>query len=224
MSYLYGIVLLITIIWLIKKRESYNPYDESYWGSGYYQSSFTAKKRCTDEICQVLEQLSGHKQIVRDFMFEREIWEGRKKRKKLKRVPEQGEVLLIHEAGVFVITSYDLSGYISGNIQGRYWVQSLGDSAIGTCINYILNPFMENKKIADHIRWICRDIQKLQFYSFAVFGRNCELQTEGCMEENKWSVNMQNFPLMIADVVRMKRRYLKPEEVDLIYERLFDQK
>ena len=84
MSFLYGVVLLVTIVWLLKKKEVYNPYDESLSGSGYFQSAYIQKEACTDEIYQVLCQLSGYKKIIKNFVFEREVLQGRKKKRKKK--------------------------------------------------------------------------------------------------------------------------------------------
>lgn len=222
MNIIYGLFMISVIVYLIKRKEVYNPYEEELSGSGYYESSFVRKETCTEEICTCLDEIAGYKRLLRDFSFEREILVGRKRRKKTRIVREKGEILMIHEAGIFVITSANLPGNIRGNVAGRYWIQSFQDGFACACRNFIANPFMENKKIADIVRWQCRDIPKLPFYSLAVFGRKGYLETEGCMEENKWSVSMQAFPMVIADIMRHRRKFLKPEEVELVYERLMN--
>ncbi len=222
MDFLYLMLMGIATVWLIRKKDIYNPYEEALGNSGYHEASLLPKATCTEEICRLLEEISGKRRLIRDFVYQREILVGRKRRKKARIVTERGEILLIHEAGIFFITSADLEGNIRGNARGRYWIQSFRDGYVMPCRNYISNPFLENKKLADVIRWQCRDRSKLPFYYFAVFGRSGLLETEGEMEENKWALSIRNFPTVIAEVMRRKRKYLNAEEVEEVYRRIME--
>ena len=220
MNLFYAIPILLLIILQLKRRDYYNPYDEELSNSSYYDASFVRKEKFTDEICAMLNEMSGYKRLIKNFYFEREIREGSKRRRKTRFVKELAEILLIHESGIFVINSQNLEGSIRGNEAGRYWIQSFRDGWFLGCRNYIVNPFMENKPVMDAMRWHCRDMPKLPFYSLAVFGKKGILETEGYMDENKWAVSIQSFPVVISDIMRQKRKFLRPEEVELVYDRL----
>ena len=60
----------------------------------------------------------------------------------------------------------------------------------------------------------------LPCYSLAVFGPKGILLTSGSLGENRWAVTLTDFPGLMADIMRHNRLYLKPEQVELIYERL----
>lgn len=203
-------LVTLVLIWFYRKKAVYNPYEEALSHSSYYEVSYCRGETCTGEVCRILGEIAGHRRLVRDFRLPEERT-GRK---------EEGPVLLIHESGIYVISSRNLEGSIRGNLSGRYWIQSFRDGWLFSCRNYIYNPFLENKRSLDAIRWRCRDMPKLPYYSIAVFGSKGFLETEGYMGENRWSLPLSGLAGTAAEIMRRNRRFLKPAEVELIYERL----
>lgn len=204
---LTAVILLFLFIWLYRKRSSYNPYDERYSHSSYYDCTYSGPEKCTERILSVIRQTAG---CCRLLPAARMAGEGGR---------TGADLLVIHESGIYAVTSADLSGAISGNPSGRYWIQSFRDR-FPFCRNYIYSPFLTNKRSLDRLQWECRDMPALPCYSFAVFGPKGILLTAGNLGENRWAVTLADFPALMADIMRHNRRYLRPEQVELIYERL----
>ena len=204
---LTAVAFLFLFISLYRKRSTYNPYDAKYSHSSYYDCIFTSPEKCTERICSSIRQMAGCRRLLPAACLSGQ--EGR----------EGADLLLIHESGIYAVSSADLTGAISGNPFGRYWIQSFRDRFPG-CRNFFYSPFLINKRSLDLVQWECRDMPALPCYSLAVFGPKGILLTSGNLGENRWAVTLTDFPGLMADIMRHNRRYLKPEQVELIYERL----
>lgn len=126
------LVLILLFIYMYKKRSSYNPYDVKYSHSSYYDCSFTKRETCTEEILDILRPVAGYKRILTDLCLTDEL--GR---------TGGADVVMIHESGIYVIYSGNFPGVISGNPEGRYWIQSFREGWFLSCRNYLYNPFLE---------------------------------------------------------------------------------
>ena len=204
---LTAVILLFLFLWLYLKRSAYNPYDGKYSHSSYYDCTFTGPEKCTERILSVIRQAAGTSRLVPASRLTGDRGE------------RGADLLLIHESGIYALTSADLSGAISGNPAGRYWIQSFR-SRFPACRNFFYSPFLINKRSLDLVQWECRDMPSLPCYSLAVFGPKGILLTSGGLGENRWAVTLTDFPGLMADIMRHNRRYLRPEQVELIYERL----
>lgn len=206
---LSAIILLFLFILLYRKRSTYNPYDERYSHSSYYDCTFSGPEKCTERILSAIRQISGYCRLLPAARLS-----GQKDQ-------AGADLLLIHESGIYAVSSADLTGSVSGNPSGRYWIQSFHDR-FPVCRNFIYSPFLVNKRSLDFVQWECRDMPALPCYSLAVFGPKGILLTAGNLGENRWAVTLSDFPGLMADIMRHNRRYLKPEQVELIYKRLVE--
>ena len=203
------LLLLLIFIYMYKKRASYNPYDVKFSHSSYYECSFLQREPCTEEILGILRPVAGYKRILTDLSL----------------AEEQGstgsaDVVMIHESGIYVIYSGNFPGVISGNPEGRYWIQSFREGRFLSCRNYLYNPFLENKRILDRMQWELKDMPWLPYYSIAVFGNKGRLATAGYMGENRFALPVYGLPAAVADIFRRNRRFLKEQDIDRICARL----
>lgn len=203
------LVLILLFIYMYKKRASYNPYDVNYSHSSYYECSFISRETCTEEIMNILGPVAGYKRILTGMCLTDE--KGR---------TCSADTVMIHESGIYVIYSGNLPGVVSGNPEGRYWIQSFREGRLLSCRNYLYNPFLENKRILDRMQWEFRDMPWLPYYSIAVFGRKGRLTTAGYMGENRFAVPIHGLSAAVADIFRHNRRFLKPQEIDRLCGRL----
>ena len=203
------ILICLLVLWHYRKRMVYNPYDEKFSHSSYHEAAFGRKERCTEEVCRILQETAGEKRLLRNCLLS---GNGEEK--------TEAEVLLIHESGIYVISSGNLEGAIRGNITGRYWIQSFRDGWLFPCRNFFYNPFLQNKRSLDVIQWSCRDMPGLPCYSLAVFGNRGYLETAGYMGDNRWAVPLQVLSVTVAQIMRHNRRFLRPAQISLISERL----
>lgn len=204
----YVLILVLVILWYYKRRRYYNPYDEKYSHSSYYDCAFVSPESCAGEIYHIFRQVAGYKRILPAFRIVRREEGGK------------SVVLFIHESGIFVVDARNLDGIIEGNPSGRYWKQIYREGWLFPCKNYISNPFLSNKRFLDRLQWEFRDMPKLPFYSIAVYGSDGQLRTAGYMGDNRWALPLQGFAAAVGQIVRQNRRFLKPEEVELIYKRI----
>lgn len=154
---LTAVILLFLFIWLYRKKSTYNPYDVKYSHSSYYDCTFTGPEKCTKRIRSAILQMAGYCRLLPASRLSGQ--EGQ----------AGADLLLIHESGIYAVTSADLAGSISGNPSGRYWIQSFR-SRFPACRNFIYSPFLINKRSLDLVQWECRDMPALPCYSLAVFG------------------------------------------------------
>ena len=115
---LTAVILLFLFIWLYRKKSTYNPYDVKYSHSSYYDCTFTGPEKCTERIRSAILQMAGYCRLLPASRLSGQ--EGQ----------AGADLLLIHESGIYAVTSADLAGSISGNPSGRYWIQS---EIIGPC-------------------------------------------------------------------------------------------
>ena len=200
-------VLLLIFLWFYRKKSSYNPYDVRYSHSSYYDCTFSGPEKCTDRISGVIRLTAGCGRLIPAELLS--VQQGQK----------GADLLFVHESGIYAFTSADLAGAISGKPSGRYWIQSFRDR-FPACRNYLYSPFLVNKRSLDLVQWECRDMPAIPCYSIAVFGPKGILLTSGSLGENRWAVTLAELPLLMADITRRSRRFLKPEQVELIRERL----
>ncbi|WP_455618780.1 nuclease-related domain-containing protein [Eisenbergiella sp.] len=203
------LVLILLFIYMYKKRASYNPYDVKYSHSSYYECSFTKRETCTEEILDILRPVAGHKRILTNLCLTDES--GR---------TGGADVVMIHESGIYVIYSGNFPGVISGNPEGRYWIQSFREGRLLSCRNYLYNPFLENKRILDRMQWELKDMPWLPYYSIAVFGRAGMLATAGYMGENRFALPVYGLSAAVADIFRHNRRFLKLQDIERVCGRL----
>lgn len=201
---LAAVILLMFFLWMYRKKVTYNPYDEKYSHSSYYDCIYTKPEKCTSEILSAIHQMAGQKRLLPGVSLSGH---------------NGADLLLVHESGIYAVTSANLAGTVSGNPSGRYWIQSFRDR-FPACRNYFYSPFLINKRSLDLVQWECRDMPALPCYSLAVFGPEGTLLTSGSLGENRWAVTLQEFPALMAGIMRHNRRYLKAEQVELIYARL----
>ena len=53
------------------------------------------------------------------------------------------DIIMIHETGIYVVEAKDYQGWISGNPEEEYWVQTLCASQLTSYKNYFLQPSSE---------------------------------------------------------------------------------
>lgn len=85
------------------------------------------------------------------------------------------DLILIHESGVYVIESKNYSGWIFGSEDQQYWTQSFRGSHGSSQKFRFYNPLQQNKNHIHCLKSILRD-RSIPYYSYIVFGNNCELK------------------------------------------------
>ena len=99
--------------------------------SSYYEVAYGGEKKCVDQAAAILKDVGGYGRILRDWRYLSENG------------PSSADVILLHETGVYVLETKDYGGWISGNPQEEYWVQTLWTGRYTSCQNYFLQSFSE---------------------------------------------------------------------------------
>ena len=99
--------------------------------SSYYEVAYGGEKKCVDQAAAILKDVGGYGRILRDWRYLSENG------------PSSADVILLHETGVYVLETKDYGGWISGNPQEEYWVQTLWTGRYTSCQNYFYNPFLK---------------------------------------------------------------------------------
>lgn len=131
------------------------------------------------------------------------------------------DVIMIHETGIYVIESKNYNGWIFGREDAYEWTQTLPGRYKTAKKIHFYNPMKQN---STHIRWLKRyliDIYRSKFFSYIVFGPNCELKSINQTTDEHRVVNRIYLLKDIRMIMVKNDVVLTNEEIDRIFERLY---
>ena len=85
------------------------------------------------------------------------------------------DLIFLHESGVYVIESKNYSGWIFGDEEREYWTQCLQSVGGVAEKNQFYNPLWQNEIHIYALMELLQD-DTFPYYSYIVFGDNCELK------------------------------------------------
>lgn len=85
------------------------------------------------------------------------------------------DMIFLHESGVYVIESKNYSGWIFGNEEQEQWTQCLRGKCHTTQKYAFYNPLWQNETHIHALMKLLKD-DLIPYYSYIVFGNNCELK------------------------------------------------
>lgn len=126
------------------------------------------------------------------------------------------DVMMVDPTGIYVFESKNFSGWIFGDEKGKNWTQSLKG---GKKIKFY-NPIWQNN---GHINGLRRNLTKINpalFYSFIVFGNQCELK-KVTVNQPELRIIKRNLLRGVLDAdVEKRPNVFSNSEVMQIYEEL----
>ena len=128
------------------------------------------------------------------------------------------DVLMIHESGIYLFESKNYSGWIFGNEKQQEWVQSFSNWRKSKKIHFP-NPIIQNHV---HMKWLQNFLRdnSFPFYSFIVFGNDCELKKVTITSGNHAVVEQYQLFDCVNRTALAHQGCLKPEKIDELYEKL----
>lgn len=160
-------------------------------------------------IRESLKFLSGYKQILSNLYVPKD--DG---------TFTEIDVILIHESGVYVIESKNYSGWIFGDEERKYWIQSLPNVGRSRNISF-LNPIIQNNV---HMKWLRKYLDvgiDFPLYSYIVFSDRCELKEITLLSNNHIVINRRVLPLRIRRNAEKVGSKLSSSEIDSLYSKLY---
>ena len=91
-----------------------------------------------------------------------------------------------------MVEAKDYQGWISGEPEDEYWVQTLCGSQLTSYKNYFYNPLMKNSSCIRSLQKELPDMKWLPFFSMAVFGNQCELENAGLLTRVRQGLTKAN--------------------------------
>lgn len=85
------------------------------------------------------------------------------------------DLIFLHESGVYVIESKNYSGWIFGDEEQEYWTQCLQSVGGIAAKKQFYNPLWQNEIHIYALMELLQD-DTFPYYSYIVFGDNCELK------------------------------------------------
>ena len=200
--------LLLVLIYLYR-HHLYNKLDRRKLShSSYYDVTFGGEQKCSDEVVRILRDVGGYKKIVVNWHY---VENGE---------PACADVILLHETGIYVAEAKDYQGWVSGNPEDEYWVQTLCGSQLTSYKNYFYNPLLKNSACIRALQKELPDMKWLPFFSLAIFGNACELENAGLSDNTSKIILVRQLSYTIYGMVRSARKFLAPQVIDEIYDRL----
>ena len=176
--------------------------------SSYYDVAYGGEKKCVDQAAAILKDVGGYGRILRDWRYLSENG------------PSSADVILLHETGVYVLETKDYDGWISGDPEDEYWVQTLETGKYTSCQNYFYNPFLKLSGCIECMKKELPDMKWLPYYSLAVFGGGCELENAGLSDGERKIIYLKQLSYTMYGMIRSSRKFLSRQVIDEIYDRL----
>lgn len=176
--------------------------------SSYYDVAFGGERKCSQEAAQILNRVGGYHRVLQNWRYQSENG------------PAVADVILIHETGIYVLETKDYEGWISGNPDEEYWIQTLSGSSYASWQNYFYNPLLKLEGCLESIRGQLSEMSWLPCFSLAVFGNGCELENAGLSDAETKIILLRQLSATVYGMVRSARKFLAPQVIDEIYDRL----
>ena len=118
------------------------------------------------------------------------------------------DLIFLHESGVYVIESKNYSGWIFGDEEQEYWTQCLQSVGGVAEKNQFYNPLWQNEIHIYALMELLQD-DTFPYYSYIVFGDNCELKnirlTSGNHHVTYYEYLLQEMRNRWEDACQMKK-------------------
>lgn len=205
---LSALCLILVLIYLYRNH-LYNKLDRNKLShSSYYDVTYGGERKCSGDVLRILRDVGGYKKLLVNWRY-----------------LENGEafaadIIMIHETGIYVVEAKDYQGWISGNPEEEYWVQTLCASQLTSYKNYFYNPLLKNEACIARLQKELPDMKWLPYFSLAVFGNSCELENAGLSDNTSKIILARQLSYTIYGMVRSARKFLAPQVIDEIYDRL----
>lgn len=164
-----SVLCLILVSVYLYRHHLYNKLDRQKLShSSYYDVSFGGERKCSDEVVRILKDVGGYKKIVVNWHY---CENGE---------PSCADVILLHETGIYVVEAKDYQGWISGEPEDEYWVQTLCGSQLTSYKNYFYNPLMKNSSCIRSLQKDLPDMKWLPFFPWPFSETNANWKMPDC--------------------------------------------
>ncbi|MBS3873686.1 MAG: NERD domain-containing protein [Firmicutes bacterium] len=155
------LALALYVWWQYRRFKQSKYYDAT--GNGFLKTYFDTGLYGEYLIYQVLEKCPGHKHLLANVYLPK--GDGG---------TTEVDVIMVHEAGIFVFESKNYSGWIYGDEKNQMWTQVLNKRTK----HKMFNPIWQNR---GHISAVKKALEAAEIddsliRSYIVFGEGCNLQ------------------------------------------------
>ena len=129
------------------------------------------------------------------------------------------DIIMLHEAGIYVFESKNYSGWIFGTETQQFWTQTLPKGRRRSQKERFFNPIIQNKV---HIKWLNRylDKQSVRYCSYIVFSNRCTLKDITLTSGQHRVINRYNLLSTIKADIQSSGKRMTVEELDELYTKL----
>ena len=126
------------------------------------------------------------------------------------------DLIFLHESGVYVIESKNYSGWIFGDEEQEYWTQCLQSVGGIAAKKQFYNPLWQNEIHIYALMELLQD-DTFPYYSYIVFGDNCELKNIRLTSGNHHVTYYEYLLQDISGNAQQMGRCLSNEKMDELY-------
>lgn len=148
-----SVLCLILVLIYLYRNHLYNKLDRNKLShSSYYDVTYGGERKCSGEVLRILRDVGGYKKILVNwrYMENAEAF--------------AADIIMIHETGIYVVEAKDYQGWISGNLEEEYWVQTLCASQLTSYKNYFYNPLLKNEACIVRLQKELPDMKWLPYF------------------------------------------------------------
>lgn len=133
----------------------------------------------------------------------------------------EADIIMIHESGIYVFESKEYSGWIFGTETQWEWTQALPTGRGKSQKEHFFNPIIQNKV---HLKWLqlyLKDWNNVKFYSYIVFGMQCELKNITLTSGEHHVVKREELLEAVLQNAYASAEMMPKSLIDEIYEKLY---
>lgn len=129
------------------------------------------------------------------------------------------DLIMIHKSGIYVFECKNYSGWIFGNESQRQWTQSLRSGRHDSKKHRLYNPLLQNET---HIKNLKKCLKEYDgpYYSYIVFGDNCELKDVRLETGYHHVINRPQLSADIKRTVETATFTLSPDDIQTLFAKL----
>lgn len=205
MEFIFLFILLVCLYWYL----DYKKYQKSSYKmtTGYSYGKVRFDKGFYGEYLSynILDKIHGSKKILTNVYIPKETGG-----------TTEIDVIMIHEKGIFVIESKNYSGWIFGNENSKYWMQTFKNGQK----ERFYNPVWQNQTHIKHLIKLLDVEYSCLIKSLIVFSERCTLKKIELQSKDIKVINRYRLDRAVREFIKDSAINLSKTEMENWYDKL----
>jgi hypothetical protein len=205
MGFIFLFIILVFLYWYLDYKKYHKSNYKATTGYSYGKVRFDKGFYGEYLSYNILDKIEGSKRILTNIYIPKEN-EG----------TTEIDVIMIHEKGIFVIESKNYSGWIFGNENSKYWMQTFKNGQK----ERFYNPIWQNQTHIKHLMKLLNVEYGYFIKSLIVFSERCTLKKIELESKDIKVINRYRLDRAVREFIKDSIVNFTEAEIDSWYNKL----